>query len=220
MPAWFDHVEKACQRADVEPSYVFAMGDQDPTLPVIDLARSYLQRSVTIVGTDEAPTPDVRDWGEARFRHMVEIRNLLLAEVRRAGPDLFLSLDSDILVHPDAIADLIESTARFGAVGGAAFMSESGEFFPNCGWVLGMTGFSRRYMEHRGVIPVDVIMAVKMMTPAAFAVDYAYRPDGEDIGWSLAAAAAGVRLGWDNRHCSKHLWSPASLTRFDERSGF
>jgi len=220
LPAWFDHVEAACARADVVPSYIFAVGAGDPSWPAIGAFSLLIGRSVTVVETGEQLSTATRGWHlEARLRHMVEIRNLLLDAVREIGPDLFLSLDSDILLHSDAVANLVESTQRFGAVGGAAFMSNTEEH-PNCGWVEGMTGFTRQRMEHRGVIPVGVIMAVKMMGPAAYSIDYAFSVQGEDIGWSLAAGEAGVRLGWDNRVINKHVMTPVALGVVDERCGF
>lgn len=221
MPDWFAHVETACHHAGLVPGYVFGMGEGDESLDALD-ADVTLYRSITVVDTGEPEGETVeRGWhDQARLRHMVTIRNLVLAEVRRLAPDLFLSLDSDILLHPQALVEMVESTERFGAVGGATFMSATGEEFPNCGWVEGMTGFSRHYMEHAGVIPVGVIMAAKLMTPAAYNVDYTFSLQGEDIGWSVAAGEAGVRLGWDSRHVSKHVMSAAALEPVDARCGF
>lgn len=221
MPQWFAHVEAACHQAGIVPGYVFGMGEGDQSLDALD-EHVTLYRSMTVTGTGEPEgVTTERGWhDQARLRHMVTIRNLVLAEVRRQGPDLFLSLDSDILLHPQALVEMIESTTRFDAVGGATFMSARGEEFPNCGWMRGMQGFSRHRMEHAGVIPVGVIMAAKLMTPAAYNVDYTFSLQGEDIGWSVAAAAAGVRLGWDSRHVSKHVMSPAALAPIDARCGF
>ncbi len=221
MPRWLSHVEAACHQAGVVPGYVLAAGEGDPSLWALDDCLR-LDRRLTVVPTGEVePSTAERGWHDnARIRHMVVIRNLLLAEVRAQGPDLFLSLDSDILLHPRALVDMIESTQRFAAVGGATFMSTSGEEHPNCGWVQGMEGFMRHRMEHAGVVPVGVIMAAKLMTPAAYNVDYTFSVQGEDIGWSMAAGEAGVRLGWSNRHVSKHVMSPEALEPVDARCGF
>lgn len=218
---WFDHVEDACHIAGVEPVYAFVADPDDETaqlLAVLTLSRG---RDCHFEWTKEnLAQPDERDWNHHRFHRMVELRNQLLGLVRELEPDRFLSLDSDILLHPQAVTTLLESTKRFGAVGGATYMSSTGLEFPSCGWNQGMSGFVRRPMEAKGVIPVGVIMAIKAMTPAAYAVDYEFHVQGEDIGWSLACERAGVRLGWDNRNCSKHVMVAKDLNRIDERCGW
>lgn len=229
MPRWFDHVEAAAAHAGVTPSYVFVVDPDDETVPIL---RERVEPRSIIFSVETTPYVE-RQWhDEARLRHMVELRNLLLTGVREDAPDVFFSVDSDVLLSREAIADLLESTARFPAVGGGTFMSRLpvhpnrhgvpgwGERRPSCGWIVGRDGFRRQYMEHRGVVPVGVIMAVKAMMPPAYAIDYRFSRQGEDIGWSVAAGQAGVMLGWDNRHPSKHVMSPDDLDRVDERCGF
>ncbi len=215
------HVEHACRVADVEPIYAFVADPDDETaqqLAVMALAKG---RECHFAWTTEnLALGDVRDWNHDRFSRMVELRNQLLGKVRELAPDRFLSLDSDILLHPQAVAGLLESTKRFGAVGGATYMTSTGLEFPSCGWNQGMAGLVRRPMEAKGVIPVGVIMAIKAMTPAAYAVDYEFHVQGEDVGWSAACERAGVRLGWDNRNVSKHVMAEKDLNRIDERCGW
>ncbi len=221
IKSWLDHVEAACRLAEVEPVYAFVADPDDATarlLAVLTLAKG---RTCHFAWTKEnLDEGDERRWNHDRFVRMVELRNQLLGLVRELAPDRFLSLDSDILIHPQVVTNLLESTKRFGAVGGCTYMSSTGVEFPSCGWNQGMAGFVRRPMEAKGVIPVGVIMAIKAMTPAAYAVDYEFHVQGEDIGWSLACERAGVRLGWDNRHGSKHVMAVQDLNRIDERCGW
>jgi len=217
MHSWFDHVEAAAVEVGVKPKYVFVGNRDDPTAELIVDRWAYTDRFCDFVTVDEPSGPDERRWNQDRFRHMVELRNRLLAEVQWLQPTYFLSLDSDILLHPKVLVYLFESIEQFGAVGGAAYMSETGVHFPNCGRLVGMEGFNRQAMEHVGVIPVDVIMALKLMTPAAYGIDYELHPQGEDIGWSAACARAGVKLGWDNRAISRHVMSPRMLNEKDPR---
>jgi hypothetical protein len=217
MPSWFDHVEAALRVAGVPADFAFAVSAGDETLPIIEGRAP----GALVTVTDEPEPYTERQWHRRhRIERMVEVRNLLLDVVRDEAPDVFLSVDSDILLHPMAIADMLEGLGRFDAVGGGTFLTEFGNQFPSCGWVLGNDGFRREPMEHQGTIPVGVIMALKAMGPAAYAVDYRYNLQGEDIGWSVAAAQAGVRLGWDNRHYSKHVMTHAAHDRVDERCGF
>lgn len=218
---WFDHVEAAALEVGVIPDYLF-VGDphEDPTLSVIASHCAYLGRQLVLSPTQEPNTTDTRTWDETRYRQMVILRNQLLGEVRRLEPDLFLSLDSDILLHHKTLVHLFESIERFGAVGGATFMTARGENHPNCGWIRGSTGLQRKYMEHVGVVSVGVLMALKLMTPSAYCVDYELHPHGEDIGWSVGCGRAGVKLGWDNRSVSKHVMSPSHLQVVDVRAGW
>lgn len=218
---WLDHVEAAAAAVGVTPHYLFVGNPQeDQTFPVLANHCAYLQRTWAVSRTNEPDATDTRVWDEDRFAHMVVLRNQLLGAVRELKPDYFLSLDSDILLHPEALTHLFESIERFGAVAGATFMTPKGTQCPNYGWLSGMTGLSRREPTHVGVIPVGVIMALKLMTPAAYGVDYELHPQGEDIGWSAACARAGVKFGWDNRSVSKHVMSPESLQVVDDRAGW
>lgn len=227
LEPWLDHVRGALDEAgfgENDVSFVFvASGHDTATLDAI-----YGQ-----LGTPEPPglhvllsgesTEDVvykRNWGRARFVEMTGLRNQLLGEVRRHTPDLFWSLDSDILVHPRALAsslDLMQERA-FDAVGQCCFMSSKSTMHPSFG-MLGSSGLIRQYTPGM-VAPVDVIMAAKLMTPAAYNVDYSSHRLGEDIGWSRNARSAGLTLGWDSTVVSKHVMNPAELTVVDDRCGF
>lgn len=218
---WFHHVEHACHLAEIEPAYIVVADPQDETTRLLEyLAGLKDRRCVVSSCHEDLGGTDKRTWNHDRFGRMVELRNQLLGTVRELAPDRFLSLDSDILLHPQAVATLLQTAETYDAAGGATYMTSTGLEFPSCGWNRGMEGFTRRPMEHTGVIPVGVIMAIKMMTPTAYAVDYEFNPQGEDIGWSLACERAGLKLGWDNRHVSKHVMSPADLDRIDERCGW
>lgn len=223
MPTWFDHVEAAACFAGVSPQFAFAVDPTDETVPTLRLHLSGGDALLYLDETDH-PYPEdgdtLRSWGTPRVQHMVAIRNSLLAHVRSVGPDVFISVDSDVLLAQQTLADLLESLQRFDAVGGGTWMDERDHRIQSCGWVEGMAGFVRKHVPGPAVIPMGVIMAVKAMSPAAYAIDYAYERNGEDVGWSLACASAGVRLGWDNRHPSKHVMRRHQLETIDVRCGF
>jgi hypothetical protein len=221
LPAWFDHVAQSCEAAGVrEYGTVFVVADADPSVAVIRDAEA-VGIQVSVVLSDEPPREDERCWSRpGRYAHMALLRNKLLAAVRSASPDLFLSLDSDVLLHEEAVSEMLYVLDRyeFGAVASKTFMTPKGTAAPNFGALSGYGGLLRR--DSTAVMPVDVIMAIKLMTPAGYAVDYV--PDGhpEDIGWSSAARRAGVKLGWSGRVCSKHVMNPSMLDMIDPRCGF
>lgn len=215
LPAWFDHVEESCRVAGMRPTYAFVVNPEDlETVGVVEERAS----AAWILWVPDGRVNDLRQWTDSRYRQLTYLRNGLLDLVNDERPDLFLSLDSDILLHPDAVRNLIESTEQFDAVGGKVYMTPTGDTCPSWG-MFGREGGLRRE-EASGVFPVEIIMAVKLMTPKAYAVRYSFHTHGEDLGWSKNCAAAGVKLGFDGRVTSKHVMSREALEVVDIRCGF
>lgn len=219
LPAWFEHVEAACERAGIEPRYLFVAdpwNDAD-TVKACGIGAAERNRSIEVDVVDEGDRgPYRREWHRSRLAEMVVVRDRLLALARSYEPDLFWSLDSDILTHPDSLVSALEGIGRFDAVGMKAFMSPG----TSCPSYAMLRGESWHRPNQDGFFPVDVIMASKLMTPKAYYVNYAYDDRGEDIGWSKCARVAGVKLGWDGRVCSKHVMRPWNLDVLDERCGY
>lgn len=222
MPAWFEHVERAAQNAAVVPHYVFVTDQyKDTTVGVLMDEASRRHRNVDIVHFEQADREDKRDWPrKGRLELMVDLRNALLARVREYEPGFFLSLDSDILLHPDAISSMLEETHRFDAVGGKCYMGHVGTRLPSCANLDVNGGMKNRSDADGAAYPKHVIMAIKLMLPQAYRIDYEYSSKGEDIGWSIAARRAGLSLGWDAKVCSKHVMTREQLTKIDPRCGF
>lgn len=201
---WYDHAWFAVDRAGVDARFLHVVNIHDtPT-------RDRLDHDSIQVLTEEPKRQDTRTWNHKRYAHMANLRNLGLAAVREHAPDYFLSCDSDILLHPDAILTLLDALEHpaleritFDAVGGKCFMTDTDQY-TSCG-MMSRTGGIRRVDTPNGVFACDVIMAIKLMNPAAYAIDYQFHKHGEDIGWCLAARAAGVRIGWDGRVLSNHV---------------
>lgn len=219
---WFESVEVAAARVDLAPTYAFVGDPTDSTMTTLhELADAHRRNVVVAEEPENLEKPFRRNWGPDRYDRMVFLRNVLLDLVRDEAPDYFLSADSDILLHPEVLHDLLESVLRFDAVGGACFMMAQGERCPNVAWFLpGTTDLRRQEIRHQGVMPAGIIMALKLMSPAAYAVDYVTHIHGEDIGWSEQCALRQLRLGWDNRHVNKHILEPHMLGQYDERAGW
>jgi hypothetical protein len=219
LPDWFEHIEKACEQVGETPHYVF-VGDpkQDrSSFAAIDSSCVYYGRDRDILGLDEIYEPYKRVWNLGRFEHMARLRNTLLRRVRELAPEHYWSVDSDILVAPTTLESALDARSQFGAVGSRCYMTEKGKSAPSYAMLLGH-GLTRP--DSKGCFKVDVIMAVKLMSPEAYNVDYDAHRQGEDIGWSIAAKENGVRLGWDGRTISKHLMSEDALSKVDNRVGF
>lgn len=219
LSEWWFHVEKSAGL--LEPAYLFVCDpDEQPLYDLIhELAETYKSK-LFIVAVDDA-VEYTRNWNHERYHEMVWLRNCLLDAVREIGPDLFLSLDSDILLHPDAIGSMVSKMGEkgFDAIGGKCFLEPSGLHSPNYGMMKrNKDSFTRTNAE--GLIAVDILMAIKLMSSNAYSIDYTWNKSGEDIGWSLECKAAGLKLGWDGTVVNKHLMSREALNKVDVRAGF
>jgi len=219
---WFQYVDVAFAKAGIEPHFLFVCG------PSLDDTETLLNgliegRSGQIIVTDEAPRQgNRREWNHLRYDHMVVVRNQLLEAVRIEKSDYFLSVDSDILLHEDLLVNLLESIQEnpWDAVGGKVYLSEAGRACSS--WSKALRG-ARHALERpdsSGVHDAGILMALKLMTPAAYNVDYSNNPHGEDIGWSEACREAGLKLGFDGRVISKHVMDECRLTQIDKRVGW
>jgi hypothetical protein len=218
LEEWREHVERATP-GDWDLQYVFVVGIDDRE--TIEMLRSWPRTQIIYV---EEPDPGPkRSWGSVgRYDHMVFLRNTMLSKVRYLEPDLFLSLDSDILIGQDTIRDMYETLVdqEFDAIGGVTWLDPVDPYCTNvANWTSNqMKAFKR--VQSSGHHAVDVIMAIKLMTPAAYNVDYCYHFYGEDLGWNKNMFLAKKRIGMDGRTPSKHVMSPDWLLRKDKRVGW
>lgn len=206
LPHWFRHLDAAASNANLDLEFVFVGGEWDvASWGAINAGAS--GRTVHKVVIDEPRTIKARTrWTADRYERMVEIRNALLGKVRQIEPDLFFSLDSDILLNPDALGPLIEfhrNNKHAASAAGVMLAPRAPNYFRKS--VPSRGGYDRR-MNGQIAVRVDVIMAAKMMSPVAFWTDYEWAANGEDIGWSNAVTAKGGTLGWDNRYPSVHMY--------------
>lgn len=162
-------------------------------------------------------------WNVKRYEVMVNLRNELLGEVRKQEPDYFLSMDSDVLLHPNAVASALDAFAQkpnAWAVGTPFFVSKHGTQHPNNGrWVnTRMKMFQRNNYNY--LAKMDILIGGYMMSPDGYHVDYEFDARGEDLGWSKAVLRAGGELWWDGRVVNKHVMDVSMLNTVDTRVGF
>lgn len=220
---WFEYAYNAAREAGYVPGFIFVldMNDQPMANMILNMAKLY-SVNLYICDIDEVERNDIRDWNVlSRLERMVYLRNLLLEGVRKIAPKYFLSLDSDILIEKTAIVSLIDNLVanEWDAIGGKTFMGHVGTEFPSYGnFRRGSTAIYRENQD--GVFRVDCIMAIKLMTAAAYGVNYVYAQEGEDIGFSNACTSQGLKLGWDGSHTSKHVMRIDDLNKLDIRCGY
>jgi hypothetical protein len=207
----------------LKPTWVFAIGlgpggqDDGTQKLVTDL---YKEEWGMWTEMSEPDRGDKREWNQDRYERMSDYRNALLGLVRAIKPDYFLSVDSDILMHPMTIMSLMDAVENHGfdAAGGRTYLSPTSRHITTWANLTPQGGLKRQ--DSDGTFQCDAIMALKLMTPAAYNVDYVGHRNGEDIGWSLNCQKAGVKLGFDGRVISKHIMQPEHLQRVDRRVGW
>lgn len=213
LPRWLEHAEASAQEAGVIPRYLVAADPNDDCWSVLQVVKDRLLGIMLNDPRDE----DVRDWQVARLERMVELRNRVLVEVRKLQPDVFLSLDSDILLHPQAIKNLLETLQDYDVVGGYTYLGP-GTHLPS--WANLVDDELERDERVGYVGEVDVVMAIKAMKPTAYVFDYEYHKKGEDPGICKIWMGAGLRIGVDARVVNKHVMEPWQLSLVDERCGY
>lgn len=214
---WLEHAATSAEVAGVEYSFVLLGGIEDPTFAVVEQLPEY---DVACVYVDEDRTFDRRDWRQSRFQRMTELRNRLLGFVRQNKQDYFLSLDTDVLLHPEAITNMIATQEEMGwdAVGGYCYLTQN-RACPSYAH-LPSPVFLNRPDLHRTIARCDVLMAIALMTEKAWSIDYEFNGKGEDIGHALAMRRARLRVGVDARVINKHLYQRDMLDRIDGRCGW
>lgn len=222
FPKWIDHVLTACDHAGLDPEFVFVIPQADREMIEVVGGDLVGKAEVNLVLTDEDPSAAKRDWQDMeRLRHMATIRNRLLRRVREIQPELFWSLDSDMLAGTHSLKNAAACLAEheWTAVGMRTFMQPVSTMYASKANLVNGRLVSREDTPY-GAHQVDVIMGAKLMTPPAYRTDYEFHEKGEDVGWSVAVARQGLRLGWCASACVKHVMHPKYLDRLDERVGF
>lgn len=217
LPRWFDHVYMAVP-VDWNLKFILAVPEwDDDTLKLVgDM------RTVEVLITDEPKREDKRNWADTdSYYHMADLRNSILRSVRVAKPDLYLSLDSDMLSGKETVEQMYETMLanNADAVGGLTWLDPIDPTVTNLADFTHHGSQFRRH-ENPGQHPVDILMGIKLMGNLAYNVNYEWDAYGEDFGWAKAMKRAGGRVYCDGRSPSKHVMSPEWLDRVDKRVGW
>lgn len=192
----------------------------DGTLEVLRQAEQMLPWTVEVLHDAGDDHVAERRWNYPRYEVMARLRNGLLERVRELKPSFYLSLDTDILLPKNGIADLLNDFdgAKFDAVSPLLYMTPTSKGYPNA---MDLTSGVRPKLMHDFTMRVDVCFAAVMMRPSLYLnVDYRAHSRGEDIGWGENARDAGMVMGLNPRVQCKHVMNREMLTAPDERIGW
>lgn len=215
LPTWLEHLKPWQDVVDLELVFVVTPGEDatEDIISAIDWAPVHTFE--VLEGTHSKK----RNWGDkARLETLVSLREALRREVAVHEPDIFFSLDSDILASPN-LAYLIRDLEEYDAVAPLAYLSPTGDVITNAFYYD--KHVPRRVKVYDALQPAAILCAAVLMPPEVFAtVAYEYDPLGEDIGWSRNAVDAGFSLGIDTEVKFKHIMSKENLHVTDKRIGW
>ena len=219
LPIWKDHVDAAIP-SDWNVKFVFVVPEWD--IDSIELISTWPNSQ--IIPSSEIQRDDTRIWGNLdSYNHMTDLRNTILRYVRKSHPDIYLSLDSDILIDSDTIKNMYETMNLFeaNAVGGSTYLDPIDHNCTNVAtWKDPVTHQEYRRISTDGVCQVDIIMAIQMMDNLAYNINYEYHNMGEDFGWCVGLQRSKAKIYFDGRAKNKHVMSKDWLDRVDSRVGF
>ena len=219
LPTWLSHIEQVFDAAQWwQPQFVFAYTpSSDDTHRVLD----GIAYQKTILYHREGYHTTKRSWPVQKIETMVAMRNRLLDFAYETKPDVYVSLDSDVLV-----------TSEFIKLLNWAYSNKSGAISPLVYLGPGKTTNAFYFRQGRAAhrLPPDlslqrvsVICAAKFMgLKLLLDQKVRYEPDsrGEDFGWSKSARKYGYQLYWDPAVAFKHVMARDKLHETDARIGW
>lgn len=239
LPRWFECLEAQTLRPD---EYRFVVGKStDGTAGVLrDLAKQH-EAKVVLAGT-RLPTyaRDKRNTEETdphRAQHMADLRNELRREFLKTDADVFVSLDTDILLEDPTVLERLvaelygpraeKPRAEWGwdAVAACTSLHPTSPHCYNAGWWrAGDRGDPHRIWERadenvialhgskRSAIKVSIPMAVFAIHRwAMLECRYKAHECGEDLGFADALDQRHFRVGWRPDLKVRHVWDELAL---------
>ena len=228
LPQWVECLENQTRPPD---HYTFVVGEVEGTEPTQKLQQligkptaggrlSYAMDQTRFVPRQERNNSRREFiYGDFAWR-----RNRLLQMVKRASADVFLSLDTDILLEdPTVIARLLEMLEAAPLAAPCVFLHPLGrqsECYNAAFWQMGLDAGEDDRQWRRvtaadcqvGPILVDIPMAAVMMRREVIeSCSYRYHECGEDMGFAQDLDRHGMPCLWDPGMEVRHVMSPEAL---------
>lgn len=228
LPAWFAALQAQTRQPD---EYVFVLSERQPT-PVADTIRLIRWLSPVDVpalsyALDDSPyipryERNLHD-PEHVYGEFARRRNLLRRMVLKREPDIFLSLDSDILLDdPRTIERLVGMLDLYPVAAPLVWLHPTGhasECYNAAWWAAGDPGSPDRAWRRathadaeKGPQLVDIPMAAVMMRGVVLeACSWYYHRQGEDLGFAQDLEQHGMQCAWDPSLTTLHVMDPREM---------
>jgi len=222
LPKWFQCIYSQTRVPD---EFVFVIGEvgDDQSRQIIHDHVPQAKLSYAIDQTRYVPRME-RASVETRFVYgdFAWRRNRLLQMVQKRDPDVFISLDTDLMLEdPTTIERLLELLERAPVAAPLTYLHPTGaasECFNAGWWAGGEPGSPDRAWrratakEAHGVIPIDIPMAaVAMRRQVVETAKYAFHECGEDMGFAQDLDRLGYECLWDTDLYATHYMDEQAL---------
>lgn len=222
---WVDCLARQTRRPD---AFAFIHSGDGDTMTA--MWRCLLAHRFDTVRVQHDARPAHPRHDNARFATLAALRNQLLNLVQSMGADLFLSLDSDIMLEDprtiERLCDLVDDGADIAQP--VTFLhplaprtwspAEQTCWAYNFGWLSGDTGPRARWtrpspndLPWGSVMRITVPMACWLGNRCAIDCRYEPHESGEDIGYALSLRRAGVECVVDSGLYAPHVWEEGRL---------
>jgi hypothetical protein len=215
---WFDALAAQTYGSDNLIVLLNYGQSDDDTLQIINdqMEDGRFRSVITLVDKFADHRPD-RAWNEERYATMVRLRNDLLTKVREIQPDYYLSCDTDMLLPPDCIDQLVNDIGDFEAIAPLTHMTPQGR----CPNAFGLDGQRMNLVNVHQVERMFAVFGTVLMTPTMYQqTEYAVHRQGEDIGWAVSAWGKHLDMAIDPHIMVKHVMNQQMLGEVDIRVGF
>jgi hypothetical protein len=211
IPDYFAAIARQTVRPD---AFVFVVSNSPRDDTARALRRGGLELEIPTQIIHDDSKPHIRQDG-SRFVTLARLRNALLDEV---DSDVFMSLDSDVLLGPDdTIERLLGHLDNCDLIAPRCSLHpDSDSHAVNAGlWIESGDEINRRWARASvvgGVSEIDIPMAAWMARTKAIApCRYRFHESGEDLGFAQDLDKHHVDCLWDDTIRAVHVWGPESL---------
>ena len=200
LPQWFEAIESQGVECEVVCLYTHSVDDTELILK---------EHNATILYDDQPGRKlneiDSHCWGvPATYEYMSILRNRLLDYAIDSGADYFFSLDSDIIIPPNTISQLLLfSRNHAGIISPALNMSPGSKAWNTMQWTQ-QHGIATRSIGDITNEQVDVVMAAMLLDQYGMQCRWKAHPQGEDVGFSLDAYEKQIPCWWLSNLVCEH----------------
>ncbi len=222
LPKWFECLYSQTRPPD---EFVFVVkdvpGDRSKEL-LHELGPKPPKLSYAMDQTRYVPRMERNQAGPSVYSDFAWRRNRLLQMVQKRNPDVFISIDTDMMLEDrTTIARLLVLLERAPVVAPLTYLHPWGERSEcyNAGfWRGGELGSPRRAWARAtrematGIVPIDIPMAVvAMRRQVVETCKYAHHECGEDMGFAQDVDRLKYECLWDTDLKVHHAMSPEAL---------
>lgn len=228
-------------RNQIEIAYYFADDnvERQSTALLYSFQKTMVQApyqcDVFIARSESEHTDCVHDWTPQKILKMVHLRNGMIQAVRPMQWDFLLTIDSDIILHPDSLPEMLLEQKSI--ISPLHWTNIRKGYHPNV-WLYDIWDFAYREYFGEHVSRVKKIYRMnlffeKLAVPGVYQVggacgcccisrdciekglDYSVIPSttiiSEDYNFCLRASVLGLDIYVDTRHPAFHLYEPEQM---------